>query len=215
MANIQADGEDIPNCQNVSASKRVDKYITDYYLTTWGSASVEGATEGYKQEEPNMMASLASLASGNNTPSDHAVPKYRHGVTSNKAPLTTTPFCRKYSANFAHVADAVSKVLPQLGNKILLSNKSKGQFETDYMTRSHGQWHLSAEAKRKPKSLVASPIWKDKYTILVSPQSQTVTELWVLRSVYINRSGEAFNQGVSVGHNEAWIMSKVAESLGM
>lgn len=215
MANSQADGEDIPNCQNVSVSNKVDQYITNSYLTTWGSALVEGAAEGYKQEESSLMASLVSLVSGSNKINDQAVSKNHRGVTSNKAPLTALPFCRKYTANFALVADAVSKALLQLDNKVILSNKQKGQFETDYMTRSRDQWNLTAEAKRKPKSLVTSPIWKDKYTILVSQQSPTVTELWVLRSVYINRSGEAFNQGFSVGHNEAWIMSRVAELLGM
>lgn len=215
MANSQAEGEAISNCQNISAGNKVDQYITDSYLTTWGSAGVEGAMEGYKQEETSMMASLVDLVSGGSKPDGHAVPQNRRGVASNKAPLTATPFCRKYTANFARVSEAVSRVLPQLGNKIILSNKQKGQFETDFMTRSRGQWHLSAEARTKPKSLVTSPIWKDKYTILVSQQSPTVTELWVLRSVYINRSGKAFNQGFSVGHNEAWIMSRVEELLGM
>src|SRR4051812_39197011 len=43
------DGEGplVQGCQNVSGAARVEKYITDFYLSTWGSAFKEGRMEGF------------------------------------------------------------------------------------------------------------------------------------------------------------------------
>ena len=37
--------------------------------------------------------------------------------------------------------------------------------------------------------------------------------LIIYRSVFIDRSGEMFNEGISVGHNEAWIIKQVSSAL--
>lgn len=212
LGNQEGNADAIPNCKNVTSTYRVDNYITDFYLTTWGSAAVEGAIEGYKENEQGLMSALSGLAyrEGNEV---GVMPKNNRRMSTNKSPITIHPFCRKYNANFIQVTEAVSKVLPFLGNKIILADKRKGQYETDFIFRSHTQSQLQGKSNINTHPPLLLPVWKDKYTILVNSQSPSVTELWILRSVYINRSGMAFNQSISVGHNEAWIMTRVNDIL--
>lgn len=55
--------------------------------------------------------------------------------------------------------------------------------------------------------------WRDSYEIAVMGEAPNRTVVRVLRKLYISRSPEVFSQAISVGHNEAWIMTQIGDKL--
>lgn len=161
----------------------VTDYITGSYLSTWGSASMEGAVEGFSE-------GLRDAAKDSN--------RQRSGTTENVnlLPFSAEPYCRAYFGNRQDISRIVAEILPLLGNKILVSNEEVGVFATDYTERQH---------------LMAG--WRDSYEITVSSEGSTRTVVRVLRKLYISRSRGVFNQAISNGHNEAWIMTQIEQRL--
>lgn len=180
---MDGEGQMIVGCQNVSNKVRVNSYITNSYLTTWGSAWVEGATEG-------TMEGLSS----NSRNSGGMRKRLQSGETTNPEILDLKPFCRRYNAPFSRVSKAAATLLPMLGNPIKKSDITTGDFETGFIQRSH-----------------SAARWRDRYYIVIDQDGLQNSIVRVVRQVYIDRSGRTFNQAISVGHNEAWILTRIAD----
>jgi hypothetical protein len=43
------EGPLVPDCKNVSSAAKVTEYITNFYLSTYGSAFAEGGNEGFAE----------------------------------------------------------------------------------------------------------------------------------------------------------------------
>lgn len=180
---MDGEGQLIAGCQNVSNKVRVNSYITEFYLTTWGSAVLEGATEG-------AMKGSSSV----NQKSGGMPKRSKRGETTNPEILNLIPFCRRYAVPFPRASKAAATVLPMLGNPIIKSDIPTGDFETGFIERSH-------RAAR----------WRDRYFIIVDQDGPQNAIVRVVRQVYIDRSGGTFNQAISVGHNEAWILTRIGD----
>ena len=183
-SSLDSEGALIPGCKNVSKRIRVDQYITEFYLSTYGSAWLEGTMAGFRQgvsEGLRDTVRTGGLLSGMNPPDANR---------PNALPFSLEPFCMGFRSPAPAVSHAVASILPRLGNRILLSDEANGVFETDFVERHH-------RAAR----------WRDKFVISVEEVSgQTVVK--VLRILYISRGGP-FNQAISVGHNESWVLTQV------
>ena len=209
----KSDGEGplISNCHNVSNSTKVDNYITEYYLSTWGSALLEGASEGVWEglgrEMPNKVKNRDDLikylikqgilqenysSKGNKLSIDHG--QMSLPVNFDSLIFSSPPYCRVYEASALDVSRAISNIINTLGNDILLSDIDSGLFITGFIDRQH-------KAAR----------WKDRYIILVQNQSPTRSVVKILRELYISRKNGPFNKAISVGHNEAWIMTQISK----
>jgi hypothetical protein len=178
----------IPNCQNVSPDARVEQYDTEHYLTTWGSAAYEGAAQGFSE----------GLGHGPLADAVRKVvlhPAENRDAIFNSLPAGIEPFCRSYNTDFADVNTVVRQILPLLGNQVLVSKPQIGVFVTAPVERS------MPVAK-----------WRDFYVITVTPLGLRI-EVKVLRAVFICRDGVTFNQGISVGQNETWVFTQIADRL--
>jgi hypothetical protein len=187
------DGPLIEGCHNVSSAWRADKYITDFYLSTWGSALVEGSTEGFGDgvrdtaEAGNEVGKgIANFMGISGDPSEMIY----------HLPVQPSPYCKAFAANPQEVSRVVASILPMLGNDIRTADETNGLFVTGPIERRH---------------LMAR--WRDSYEISVMGESANSTVVRVLRKLYISRSRNVFNQAISVGHNEAWILTQIGDKL--
>ena len=205
-------GPIIPNCFNVSLGSQAltlpNRFIEDRYLTTWGSAWSEGAREGYREEldknelggsdEALQLFALLNWLTRRET----ALSRLRESPAStwpekvNTLADAPTPFCGYFFASSLTVFDLVEKVFQRLDYPMVLVDRKLGVLETGFVERKH-------RAAR----------WRDRYVVYVNPTLSSESTVIVFRSVYIDRSGNVFNEAKSVGHNEAWIISQVAENL--
>jgi hypothetical protein len=191
----EADGEGalLQNCHNVSALQRVDQLITGYYMTTWGSAFLEGAQEGIRRgvEVPELKSNSRSR-----TAAPVQVGPQQWSVPVNHLPSPPWPYCRRYAADARSVAESAARALPGLGNPVERVDLTAGILETGFLERRH-----------------SAARWRDKFVVYVDAEGPNRSVLTVFRVVYIDRSGGMFNQAVSVGHHEAWLMTRIAEDL--
>lgn len=116
----------------------------------------------------------------------------------NRYSLKTIPFCRKYSADATAVFSAVVDVFSTLDYPVTKNDKNLGFLETGFVERRH-------PAAR----------WRDRFVIYIDPipNEENHSVVKIFRTVYIDRSGNTFNEAESVGHNEAWIMTRIADLL--
>ena len=192
---LDGDGPQIPNCKNVSNKHKVDEYITGFYLSTWGSAFIEGAregmSEGFEQAmgEVNIAKRVAWRA---------ARSKLAGQLLEGDDRLLFTPaaFCRAYTAPQDSVAQIVSEILLELGNAIRIDDRQAGYFETEFIDRSH-------QAAR----------WRDRYIIGLTNDAPERTVVRVARVLFISRGGGPYGEAISVGHNESWILKRIADKL--
>lgn len=206
-----ADGEGplIEGCKNVSITARVNDYIAGYYLTTWGSAIQEGANQGMRQsleEDPSLgiagsmlqelVATLASPRAAGKLNSTSSRPEDWREKT-NSLSTSPQPFCRRYAAKYDDVSRATAAIVMQMPHKPRVIDQRFGVFETEFVEGQH-----------------AAARWRDRYVVVVEPEGPDQTVMLVFRIVYIARSDNVFNQGISVGHNETWLMTQVADQLG-
>ena len=200
------EGRLIDGCNNISRKVRVDNYIKDYYLTTWGSALAEGAMEGVSRgtEDAGRSASgvvvkeAVEVVSGrkNAAARVQSAPESKWREKKNSLSSSPVPFCRRYPAKFSEVYGAVVSTIGDLEHRIILRDKQLGILETDFVERRH-----------------SAARWRDRYVIFVDPDEPDQSVVRVFRIVYIDRSGTMFNQATSVGHNEAWILTRVGDQL--
>jgi hypothetical protein len=182
-------GPVIPKCQNVSSTARVEEFNTTDYLTTWGSAWLEGAMQGFGEG-----------LNGGGSVADAVQSAVLHPATGNDAifnslPAFVEPFCRSYDAEFPQVNEAVAQSLQATGYPVQVSNTQIGVFKTGFVNR------------QQPMAQ-----WQDNYVVTVTPAGLR-TEVKVLRSVYISRDGVTYNQGISVGQNETWLFTQISDRL--
>ncbi len=204
---VDGEGSLILGCQNVSGKTRVESYISNSYLTTWGSSYKEGANQGLQQalDDPTLaiggtllqqlVSSLASEHAAGAMRLENSRPSYWREKTNSLA-SSPQPFCRRYAAKFAAVSRAAAATVRQMDFRPRVVDERFGVFETEFVERRH-----------------AAARWRDRYVIVVEPEGPDNTVVMVFRIVYIARSDNVFNQGVSVGHNETWIMTRVADQL--
>lgn len=197
----------VPGCQNVSIESRSfalrNEFVTSGYLTTWASATKEGKQEGYREAAEKARASgnprsqlvieqidLLMRTQLTNSPAS----SWQESVnTLLEQPL---PFCRYFFADAATIFARVEAIFSQLDYPIETSDSQSGRLETKFVERQH----LAAR-------------WRDRYVIHVLKAEANASMLIIYRSVFIDRSGEMFNEGISVGHNEAWIIKQVSSAL--
>lgn len=183
------EGPMIPNCRNVSAASRVEEYSPQFYHTTWGSAWMEGAAQGFSEgltNQPTSQAVREAMVS----------PSVRDGATFNRIPAAHRPFCHAFDADRARVSEIVEDILPLLGNPVERSDKRAGVFRTSDIQRNH-----------------IAATWRDNYAIRVEDLGPGRTGVWVYRQVYISRDGQVYNEGISSGHNELWVLTQIADQL--
>jgi hypothetical protein len=201
------DGEGplVPGCKNVSSKYRVDNYITDFYLTTSSSATLEGATQGVEEGYRDALAGMTPEQKEAWSAAEARIAASLADATT-RTVFVPEAFCRKFALSSARVASVVGKILPRLGNPITRVNEQRDYFETGFIEREH-------KAAR----------WRDRYTIWLERQAQDVTIVHVVRFVFISRQDAAalsvakksgrlsnpFNQGISVGHNEVWLLTRI------
>lgn len=210
------EGQLIAECKNVSNKERVDRFITDSYLTTWRSAFREGAFEGFQEgmqeaedmDEMPLSVELARELVGKLLEMDtdkeeiraqkQSSPESDWKEEKNKYPLKTIPLCRKYSTSTSAVFWAARDVLNTLDYKIINADESLGLLETEFVERRH----IAAR-------------WRDRYIIYIDPNPTEAMHsiVKIFRPVYIDRSGNTFNEAESVGYNETWIMTRLADLL--
>lgn len=186
------DGEGplIEGCHNVSRSARVENYQTQFYMSTWASAWLEGATQGFLEGLSDDGAVGAILEASLIPPTVIA------GKTYNKLPFPPDAYCRTYDASPRAVSRAVAVIMPLLDNPVTVSDIATGHFETDFKLRQH-----------------AAAQWEDRYIIKISGGGPRTTVVYIIRVLYISRDRATFNQGVSVGHNETWILTQIHDRL--
>ena len=111
----------------------------------------------------------------------------------NHLPASPTSFCMTYDADEAAVARVVAATMKRVGNAVIVSNEADGVFETEYLERRH-----------------SAARWLDSYSVTVTADGRGRTVVRVLRTVYVSQDGRTFNQGNSVGHNEAWLLMQIS-----
>jgi len=191
--NIQdGHGPPIPNCQNILPSPKIMFYEAAFYHSTWSSAFVEGAQVGLRtgleidNENRKFVRFKKEFA--------YAIMLQVFGIDGRHYPFP--PFCMKYDAPLSKVAKAIDDILPALGNPIVRGNEEHGLFGTEFYDRSH----ISAR-------------WRDRYIINIGETTSNETVVTVFRELLISRGKEGFARAESDGHNEAWILNKVAAAL--
>lgn len=180
----------IKGCQNVSRAARVEKYQTQFYLSTWASAWLEGANQGFREglaDEGGVGSVIEAVL---------VPPNLIAGKTYNMLPSPPDAYCRSYDAEPRAVSRAVASIMPFLENPVTVSDTARGRFETDFKRRQH----KAAE-------------WVDRYIVKVLSSGPRTTVVYIFRVLYISRDGRTFNQGLSVGHNETWIFTGISDRL--
>mgnify|MGYP003385614849 CR=1 FL=1 len=214
----QHDGEGplIAECKNVSNKDRIEVFNVHSYLTTWGSALKEGAIEGFREglqnaedeakitvESIKLAEKLAVELSDTFSRKERrdqlqSSPEPDWTEEKNELPSKAIPFCRKYPANSSAIFTAAKTVLGTLDHQISKIDEELGFLETEFVERSH-----------------PGARWRDKYVIYIdaNPDELDHSVVKIFRTVYIDRSGNTFNEAESVGHNETYILTRIADLL--
>lgn len=211
-----ADGEGamLAGCQNLSRSARPDRFVSEFYLSTWTSAFAEGAIQGLAEGMANR-GPRPGQADGMGPMGDRDTPP---GVRALNQPTTVRPFCRIVPLPPGQAVREIATTMAQVARPI------QGASTAPSTTTPRGAGALSpdlvtTEAVRPggatfwtdyqlTKSWAA--IWYDRYVFNVrSGQSPGTSEIRILRRLYISRDREIYNQAFSSGQNEAWIINRL------
>ena len=182
----------LPGCRNVQPQARSTKFITDFYLTTWGSALGEGATVGVREgvgTRPYGAGALiaAVLPKSTRLGGDELVP--RRGAAEEFCILIKAPEGRVKRAQMAAFRE-----LQKLGYSFVSVSSGAGYIQTRFKKSGH-----------------RAALWYDRYSASTYPIDSTTTAVFVLREVFISRSGAPYVQGRSVGANEASILTRIRD----
>ena len=203
-SSADGEGELIQNCNNISNKSKVDSFITDFYLSTWGSAFAEGMQQGVKEGMPaDMLKSIEEVIKAAGMPLS---PLVLTGIDNGEILIQLinrpSPFCRIYFEDSKKVSESISRIIQNLGNDVLISDVDNGIFITDFIRRKH-----EISSSKYPVH------WLDRYEILVKNKGSKKSVVTVYRDLYISREPGIFNQAISVGHNEGWIMTQITNKL--
>jgi hypothetical protein len=175
----------LPNCQNLHPDPTDRPFITEFYLSTWGSAWVEGAVQGVSEglQTGGVVRSHVDPAGG------FRVVDRPRGVLTTTLPVAPEPYCRIVAAPARDVRVALEALLTSVGRPVVAWSGGGARFETSFA-------HASHRAAR----------WYDKYTITVEPLGRDTSAVRVLRLLFISRDRTVYNQAYSSGHNESWLI---------
>ena len=198
---VRTDGADgvgslIRGCENISSFDKTNNFITDRYLTTWGSASSEGAAVGYYE----------GLKDARFMGDDAEKKRFAYARLPSSA-----IFCRAYSAERSRVFHIVATLMPQLGYRLVDTSQDDGFLETDYVDGAH--YSFGAE--------LPFAKWKDRYAVKVGRKRDDRVVVKVFRDVYISRCNanrgdcSDYIRATSVGHNEAVILNRIEQELSV
>lgn len=195
-------GPFISDCYNVSPRTPTLTYQTNFYLSTWLSAPKEGVESGIKaglstEKDDDLkthftkgiLATIIGQISGDDSPQ-----------------FPETGYCRVFEAPPHQVANAVRDILPELQNPVVSNQRQEaaGIFRTDYMEREH------SAAKWRDRYLIHLQAWPGGRTKVV-----VYRDLWIARhDSWISNQDHSYAQAESNGGNEAWILQRIAASLG-
>jgi hypothetical protein len=185
-------GELAAGCQNISPLTPSLYYETDYYLSTWGSAALEGVQSGLQS---GLKVDPDDDAKERFTKEFSAVVIARVlGYDGSLPPKDL--YCMHYETSPEQLAEFVQDILPILQNEISDGTLQKGVFKTDFYDREH------AAAK-----------WRDRYGIHVRPTDDGTADVTVYRDLWISRLDEPYVRARSNGGNEAWILQSLSYKL--
>lgn len=202
----------VPDCQNIAPNVRVTRLRTSSYFTTWGSVYAEigqqaqtdiprlvGQEAAGRVRDPvgqRIISRAGNLASEQFQDSD----TYQ-GRRLNRLPQRPVGFCRAFAADRRRVIQAANAAAVSLGRSLTVADIENGIFETAFKDGEH------SAAK-----------WMDRYRITVEPLSSGLSGVRVRRQVFISREtrgeiGYVYNEGISAGHGEAWVLTRVTDDL--
>lgn len=183
------------NCKNVSKEHEVSRYVTAYYMTTYGSVYKEGPLGSLINANTETIIASSDLSAL--MPEDNT-------------------YCMSFDREFAEVVRAVAKALPRLRIAVEIKEVSKGEFVTAFAKRQHTKG-LSAKspAKWRVRYLI-----KVTDSVTGATDVRVYREIYISRPLrmlseeYKSRGGYSrYNKAVSNGHNEAWFLWQVKQRL--
>lgn len=201
------EGRLVPDCENISRADITSSFITNSYLTTWGSVWREGAAEGVYQGSKE---SFKNLRYDSNSP---IIQSYVNAML----PSSTT-FCKVYHSDLPSIFQLIPDLLPALGYELDYVSEVGGIVTTKYVYRAHDDvtWKCS-ECTQHRVILRSSARWKDRYVIKIGLAGESKAFVKVFRDVYISRRDKKewsnYLRATSVGHNEAVILNRIDDLL--
>lgn len=175
----------IPDCQNVSTELVIWAYEPEFHHSTRGSLAIELTQSAGKAEL---------------RPDDRYEREYAYqlvlqalGLDGRTRPFE--PFCMAYMASVKEVTSAVNSVLPFSDSNIDRRNERAGVISTTLSIREH-----------------SSAKWREQYSVMITPLEGGMTGVQIYRTLEMLRAG-SYVRAKSDGHNEAWMLQKVARTL--
>lgn len=188
----------IPGCTFIAQDTPRGEFVSDYYLTTYGSSLAEGASAGANSELQSASDFAAPLRSLATRPFEISGEQLLPNGSS--AP----PLCMTFSRNLQTIREAVAVARGSLSRLGYESSSVGAGFRTSWRRGGH-----------------SSANWFDRYTVVAVPTGQGQVVVAVRREVYIQRAGFAarfddsslFHEATSVGANEAWVLASIRDSI--
>ncbi len=178
----------LPDCKNVSPNARIAAFVTQFYLTTWGSAAREGAILGVRKglaEGGGVgLIALARMERPDRIKGSPAI--WRSNPPE--------PFCMRIAAPRDRVDRALQSSFAELRAYGYRASRSGGISTTGFVRRSH-----------------KAAAWMDRFAGYTYALPDGGTAVVVRRDVLISRQGNPFVQADSVGQLETWIMTRTRQ----
>lgn len=188
------EGSLIRGCENISSTDKTNTFKINNYLTTWGSATKEGAAVGiYEGLEDDKFIG-----------GDEDKKRFAYAWLP-----SSEIFCKAYSAEPSHIFRIVSTLMPQLGYRLVDVREDDGLMETDYVDDAHYFFGSNLPFVR----------WKDRYIVKIGRKRGNRVVVKVFRDIYISRCDATrgtcsdYIRAVSVGYNEAVILNRIDREL--
>lgn len=177
----------LPGCQNLRRDSSERQFIAEFYLSTWGSAWMEGASQSVSEG-----LNARGGAQGGSRPAAASRPDDPpRGVRTTTLPVPPKPYCRAVAVPADDLRRAIETLLASVGRPVVTFGAGVNQMETAFAYTSH-------RAAR----------WYDKYTIAVTQVTPETSAVRILRPLFISRDGIVYNQGYSSGANESWLIDE-------
>jgi hypothetical protein len=194
--NQDGQGPLIAGCQNISREDRTINFITDYYLTTWASASREGEAAGKYYGLQRGLADIGAVVD------DEYIREFAFGGLPESA-----SFCKAFIASPEAIHSRLSMLVQRLGYLPISYPGVDDLIATDYVYRVPRQSSTGSPPHR----------WKDRFLFRLQAVGNGRTAIIVTRDVSISRRHQGvwspYIRAQSVGHNEAVILNLLAEEL--
>ena len=178
----------LPDCKNVSSNAPMPQFVTEFYLTTWGSAAREGAIlgvrEGLSEGGGVGLIALARMERPDRIKGSPAI--WRTSPPK--------PFCMRIAAPRDRVERALRSSFGELRAYGYRASRSGEISKTSFVRRSH-----------------KAAAWMDRFAGYTYALPEGGTAVVVQRDVLISRKGNPYVQADSVGQLETWIMTRTRQ----